>query len=445
MGAVRVIGRALRCNRWQVLLWTAVGIVEVAAFWWGARVQHAKPWVKLGAAPLVGIEEERGWDFRISMKTIPAIVLLLGVIVWVPKLAREASWRVVVVVSGLTAALVSLALALADGEPGVLDPVIHPTEYWYAIRDMPPAGEFVRTYVDQLTYYPVHYRGHPPGFMLILKGLAQIGFPGPWPVALLSLGATALVPCFVLSAVTRVSGNQEVARRCAPFLIVAPYTIWAMSSADIVFAAMGALSVWLVVVALQTPSRWPVLPLLAGIAFASFAHASYGAAMFFFTLLLVVVPIVRDGRSFRSLVPRLAWFVVGGLAVTGLFVAAGFWWVEGAAATRVWYWKGTAQFRTWTYFMLANVAVVFIATGPAFIRGLCSLRGRARWIVGGAALSIVAAMLSQLSKGEVERIWLPFYPWLTVATGAIVTHRRTWLVAQAALTLGLAITLLTKW
>ena len=391
---VRALHGALRYtrkNRWRFLLWGAVGFVELVAVWWGARVQNAKPWVKLGAAPLVGIEEERGWDLRLSLKTVPAALLMLAVIIWVPMVARRARWWLVVTTTGVVAGMLSLALAFTDGERGVLDPVIHPTEYWSVIRDLPPAGTFVRTYVDKLAYYPVHYRGHPPGFMLILKVLASVGFSGPWPVALLSLGATALVPVLVLSTVHRVVGDQQFARRCAPFLVAAPYTIWAMTSADIVFAALGALSVWLVIVTLDSLRWWPLYSFLTGVSFALFAHSSYGAVMFSLTLALVALPAARQRFSWRSIGLRLLPLIFGGLLVTSVFARVGFWWYEGAVATRDWYWKGTAQFRTWTYFVVANTAVVFIAAGPAFVQGIGSLRGRARWIVGGAALSITAA------------------------------------------------------
>ncbi|MCI4066374.1 hypothetical protein MRQ36_29005 [Micromonospora sp. R77] len=50
-----------------------------------------------------------------------------------------------------------------------------------------------------------------------------------------------------------------------------------------------------------------------------------------------------------------------------------------------------------------------------------------------AALAVVAADLSGMSKAEVERIWLPFVVWALVATAHLpALHRRWWLAGQAA-------------
>ena len=44
-------------------------------------------------------------------------------------------------------------------------------------------------------------------------------------------------------------------------------------------------------------------------------------------------------------------------------------------------------------------------------------------VAGGALTAIVIADVSGLSKAEVERIWLPFLPWLVVAAGAAFAER----------------------
>ena len=63
-----------------------------------------------------------------------------------------------------------------------------------------------------------------------------------------------------------------------------------------------------------------------------------------------------------------------------------------------------------------------------------------------AAVAIVAADLSGLSKAEVERIWLPFTVWF--AAGAVLLpppSRRGWLAVQAATALLVNHLLLTTW
>ena len=60
---------------------------------------------------------------------------------------------------------------------------------------------------------------------------------------------------------------------------------------------------------------------------------------------------------------------------------------------------------------------------------------------------MVAADLSTMSKGEVERIWLPAVPFVVLATCAIRgrTARRAWLAAQLGLGLLLTAVLDSPW
>ena len=47
-------------------------------------------------------------------------------------------------------------------------------------------------------------------------------------------------------------------------------------------------------------------------------------------------------------------------------------------------------------------------------------------LVGAAALAIAIADLSRMSKAEVERIWLPFVPWLTLSLALLPGGWRRW-------------------
>ena len=63
-----------------------------------------------------------------------------------------------------------------------------------------------------------------------------------------------------------------------------------------------------------------------------------------------------------------------------------------------------------------------------------------------ATAGLAVADLSGLSKGEVERIWLPFVPWLTVAAAAIpIRWQRPALAAQLASGIVLAATFSSPW
>ena len=59
---------------------------------------------------------------------------------------------------------------------------------------------------------------------------------------------------------------------------------------------------------------------------------------------------------------------------------------------------------------------------------------------------MVLADLSGLSKGEVERIWLPFAPWVLLSAAALPrAHARAWLGANAITALAMAAMLRTPW
>jgi hypothetical protein len=136
-----------------------------------------------------------------------------------------------------------------------------------------------------------------------------------------------------------------------------------------------------------------------------------------------------------------------GGAVLLAVAAAGFWWLDGLAATRDLYAAGVAARRPAAYFALAgNPAALALAAGPAAAAGLAALRDRRLWLLAGAAAAaVLAADLSGLSVGEVERIWLPFVPWLVLGTAALGGRARPWLAAQVAAGLVLQAWLVTPW
>lgn len=85
--------------------------------------------------------------------------------------------------------------------------------------------------------------------------------------------------------------------------------------------------------------------------------------------------------------------------------------------------------------------MLVIALGPAASAGVVKLIDRPLWCIVGPAVACVAlADASQYSKGEVERIWLLFMPWLLVATASLL-HKRGRLAAQLAT----ALLLLQSW
>jgi hypothetical protein len=96
-------------------------------------------------------------------------------------------------------------------------------------------------------------------------------------------------------------------------------------------------------------------------------------------------------------------------------------WFEGLEATRDRYAAGIASSRPYLLFLVINLAALGVAVGPAVAVAIARVRDRTLWVVVGAALAGIAiAGVSGMAKGEVERIWLPFTPWLLVAGVALV-------------------------
>ena len=148
----------------------------------------------------------------------------------------------------------------------------------------------------------------------------------------------------------------------------------------------------------------------------------------------------------------MALAAIGMIPLFVAFGAFGFSWFAGLEATRHEYLIGAASTRPYSYFFFANLAVLAIATGPAVAVSFARLRDRRAWLLVGGALAVVAlADLSGMSKGEVERIWLPFVPWLVLATSALFAGRhaiptlRTWLALQIACTMVVAVTIWSQW
>ncbi len=188
-----------------------------------------------------------------------------------------------------------------------------------------------------------------------------------------------------------------------------------------------------------------------GLLLAAAAFGSYGV------VLVAVVPLAVAYRR-RRLRPVFV-AAVAALGVTVAFAAAGFVWLEGLAATRDRYVAGIASSRPYLPFLVINLAALAVAVGPAIAVAIARLRDRTLWVIVGAALTAIAiADISGMAKGEVERIWLPFTPWLLVAGAALtrrqeVTRVRTtrlapqsgWLALQACTAIAVESVARTAW
>lgn len=382
-----------------------------------------------------------------------ALLLAWAGVVWGPRLALRLSWpRLLGAVYAGTLAWTA-ALALVDGwSRGFAGRLTTPDEYLTEVPRVPDIGVMLQTFTTMiLDFQPgawkVHVSAHPPGAFLVYLGLDRVGLGGGAWASTLTVLIGVSAPVAVLVGVRALAGSQRLARRAAPFLVLSPAAIWVGVSADGLFAGVVAWGIALLAVAAGGRTTRPVLvAVAAGVLLGAGVYLSYGLVL----MAPLAVAVLVAARTWRPLLPA----VLGALAVAGVFTALGFWWFEGYELLVQRYYQGIASRRTYGYWVWGNLAaltcVVGLATVPAVRRALAWRRIRERdgltLLVLGAALAVVAADLSGLSKSETERIWLPFAVWLLAAT-ALLPRRdvRFWLGLQVGVALVLNHLLVTAW
>jgi hypothetical protein len=410
------------------------------ALWWG-RGAIAGKGLGVNAAPLAG---RWGWHPRLAL-VLPAAMATV-VVAAGPRLAARASWRWVVALTAAATAVWTAALAVSDGWDRLTAPLTTRHEYEPYAAGIGGAGDFVRHFVERLPGAPVHVQGHPPGAPLVPWLLDRLGLGGAGWFALVVLAGWGVAVAASLVAARAVAG-EAAARRAAPALVLLPAAVWAGTSADALFAAVLAVGVALAVSARpvtvaagRTIGREQLTAATGGAVLGIGLLLTYGGAA------LVGIPVLLHLRRGRI---GAAAAVVGGVAAVLVATAAltGFWWFDGLQATRGAYYDGVASDRPAPYFALVgNPGALAFALGPVVVVGLvAALRHRrdaASWLPLAGLLVVTVADLSLLSKGEVERIWLPFVPWLALAAPA---PRRGALAVQVTLALLLQAGLRSKW
>lgn len=386
----------------------------------------------LSAAPFAG-----HYDLRVGGWTAPLLLTALALHAVAPHLERL-PWRRLLLAAPVAAVVWSVALALVDGtRRGLLGPLLPPGEYLHDVGRVQGVHSFLSGFAAQVAGGPhpwtTQVAGHPPGLLLLLAGLDRLGLSGPWPLVVLFVGVGCSGVAAVLVAVRAVAG-ETTARACAPFLALAPAAVWVAVSADALFLAVAAWGLAGLAVGRDRPP-WSAVTVLGGAALGLGLVLSYSVVPLGALALALL-------RSRRHLLAATA----GLLLVLGAFTAEGFWWFDGLSQTLVRVQQGDGGTRPFRYFVVANLAVLGVALGPAAAAALSSLRRPdPLWrLVGPVLLAVAVSDLSGASKGECERIWLPFVPWLLVAT-ARLEHRRRWLAAQLVTTLVLVLVLRAKW
>lgn len=402
---------------------------------------HVRSWPPLHAE----------WDPRLGPGTVPAVLLAVLAAWHSVDLAGRLGWRTLLAVTYAVGVAWLLALAYVDGRDGVGAVLEHPYEYLRTARATEDFPATLEEYVDRIPFsaddnWPVHVAGHPPGALGFFVVLARLGLGGGYAAGLVVTLIAASTAVAVLVTL-RVLGAEGAARRSAPFLVLGPAAVWQCVSADGMFAAVAAWGIAaLAVAATRRSLAWSAV---AGLLLGSCVMLSYGLPLLG---VLALVVLWRAG-SWRPLLPA----ALAALAVVLVFAAYGFSWWEALPVLRERYWDGVQKNRPASYWMWGNLAALVFAAGPlvgAAVAAAASSLSRAKargtrtaaWLCAGGMGMVLLADLSRMSQAEVERIWLPFVPWLLVGCALLPERwRRRGLVVQLAAALLVQHLLFTGW
>lgn len=447
-GVPRGLRRDLYAAGAAMLLVTAAALV-------GHHIQGTRHTLFVNWPPLLA-----SWEPHLGPGTPAAVLLAVAIVAYGPALAARLPWRTLLPVAWAAATAWIFSLALIDGwQRGIAGRLTTRHEYLQVIDRFDDIPAALRDFTQHILLqspdnWPAHIAGHPPAatvtFVLLDRiGLRGGGWAGMWCI---TVGATA---CVAVLVTIRALADEALARRAAPFLVLAPAAVWMGTSADAYFAAVAAWAVALLTLAITRKSLWWAGA--SGLLFGLTCYLSYGLTLLALIAAAVLV-LGRDGIRERPalLVPLLA-----GLAVVPvLFTLAGFDWWEAYHLLITRYYQGVGGIRPYGYWVWANPACTVLITGLATAAGLrrtCAAllrhRGgashrasdaRLALLVSAALLALLVADLSGMSKAETERIWLPFALWLLPAC-ALLPYPRAWLTAQALLALLLNQLLHTGW
>jgi methylthioxylose transferase len=374
--------------------------------------------------------------------TLPA--LLLGFLGWrhAVDLAARLPWRRLLLASYAVSVVWMFSLALVTGETGIADRVDNEYEYLPTAREIDDVPAFLDEFVSRIPYssvdpttgesnnWVVHIAGHPPGATLFFVVLARLGLGGGLVSGAIVVLLAATTAAAVLVAV-RALGAEDAARRAAPFLVLTPSAIWMAVSADALFAATAAWGMAALALAATAPTTRRMLGygVLSGLVLGSCMMLSYGLPL----LGVLALGVLLAARSWRVLPVSFVAALVPVLA----FVPFGFSWWEAYPVLTDRYWDGLASQRPGPYWTWANLALLLYSGGVLLGAGVAVLGWRLlrQWraaragdaagrqdpdrtvliLAAAGVMMVLIATSSQMSRAEVERIWLPFIPWITLS------------------------------
>lgn len=392
------------------------------------------------------------WRPTVGIGTPLAVLVALLGVRYADRVTARLSWPRLLLATYAATVAWTASLALVYGPAGFSRELDSTQEYLVTARSAHDVPAFLHGFVARIPFsaapdnWPIHVAGHPPGATLFFVALVRLGLGSSLAAGLVVTAVGAGVPLAVLVTLRRL-GAEDAARRALPYLVLAPAAIWVAVSGDAVFAAVTAWGLACVAVAATTPSRSArlVAAAAAGLLLGLLPLLSYGLVL----AGLLVLAVLSLTRAWR-LVPL---FALTSLLPTLVAAAYGFSLWSAYPVLRQRYWDGLATERPTAYWVWASLASLVISAGPALAAGLGATRAARRTtdgvvlrLVGAAAAAIAVADLSLMSKAEVERIWLPFVPWLLLSTAALPPRwRRPVLLLQVATALVVQTLLDTTW
>src|SRR6185312_5319214 len=277
--------RSRRSWRADLVVVAAAGGLVLAAAVVGRRLLADGATLYLPFPPLLA-----QWLPHVGPGTPFAVVVAVVVVARGPAWAERLPWRAVPALTGVAAGAWTLSLALVDGwQRGVVDRLTSADEYLHDVPRAPAIPALLRefgahiltTAVDpaQTWFWTTHVGAHPPGAFLVFVALDRVGLGGGGAAGLLVIAVGTSAAAAVLVA-ARAMGDEQVARRAAPFAVLFPGAVWVGVSADGLFAGVLAWGIALLAVATaRTGMRSAVAAAAAGLLLGGTVYLSYGLVL----------------------------------------------------------------------------------------------------------------------------------------------------------------------
>ncbi|MCA1824503.1 MAG: hypothetical protein LC640_09635 [Frankia sp.] len=411
-GAGRAAAAPRRTDVAEASAWVVMVMVGLVASTLAVRAGFK---IGVNAAPFTA-------DYRVKVEagSVLAPALVVAVLAGIRAGAvRRLSWRQLLLAAYVVALGWSVALAVVDGGNGLSSPVAAPQEYLRDVHYVDDVGvlPFVRDFTSHLpphgTGFTIATRTHPPGPPLLLWVLVRAGIRRPFALGLVLTALGCLAVPLVAVAARSVCGEQA-ARTLLPFVALAPYAVWIAVSMDAVVASLCAAFVACGVIASE-PGRRARWALAGGGLLGVAALFSYAAPW------LALIPLLVCFTRRRA--SRILLFGAGAVVPLGIARAVGFVWPDGLSGAQADWSIRVGPHRSWLVWAVLDLVVLVVACGPAVVAAARRVRETPGWaFVVGSGVAVAFAIGSGLARGEVERSWLPFFPWLLVPVSAPRRH-----------------------